>query len=92
LQRFVVKLLDEHKVPYLVSHSASGVAGLQLALKAGLGISCLNESSIGSGMVPCPATIDLPVLPAVEFHLLPGRPGESERVTNARDALTRLLS
>ena len=37
LQRFVVKLLDEHKVPYLVSHSASGVAGLQLALKAGLG-------------------------------------------------------
>ena len=49
LQRFVVKLLDEHKVPYLVSHSASGVAGLQLALKAGLGISCLNESSIGGG-------------------------------------------
>jgi DNA-binding transcriptional LysR family regulator len=92
LQRFVVKLLDEHQVPYLVSHSASGVAGLQLALKAGLGISCLNESSIGGGLVACPASIGLPALPAVEFHLLPGRLGESERVSNARTALTRLFA
>jgi DNA-binding transcriptional LysR family regulator len=92
LQRFVVKLLDEHKVPYVVSHSASGVAGLQLALKAGLGISCLNESSIGGGVVACPASVGLPALPAVEFHLLPGRIGESERVTNARTALMRLFS
>jgi DNA-binding transcriptional LysR family regulator len=92
LQRFVVKLLDEHKVPYLISHSASGVAGLQLALKAGLGISCLNESSIGGGLVACAANIGLPALPAVEFHLLPGRPGESEHVTNARIALTRLFA
>ncbi|NYH18276.1 LysR family transcriptional regulator [Paraburkholderia bryophila] len=92
LQRFVVKLLDEHKVPYLVSHSASGVAGLQLALKAGLGISCLNESSTGGGVVPCPPGVNLPALPAVEFHLLPGRLGESERVSNARTALMRLFS
>lgn len=92
LQRFVVKLLDEHKVPYVVSHSASGVAGLQLALKAGLGMSCLNESSIGGGVVACPASVGLPALPAVEFHLLPGRIGESERVSNARTALTRLFS
>lgn len=92
LQRFVVKLLDEHKVPYLVSHSASGVAGLQLALKAGLGISCLNESSTGGGVVPCPPGVNLPTLPAVEFHLLPGRLGESERVSNARMALMRLFN
>jgi DNA-binding transcriptional LysR family regulator len=92
LQRFVIKLLDEHNVPYLVSHSASGVAGLQLALKAGLGISCLNESSIGGGVVACAANIGLPALPAVEFHLLPGRPGESERVSNARMALMRLFA
>ncbi|MFM0312044.1 LysR family transcriptional regulator [Paraburkholderia sp. RL17-383-BIF-A] len=92
LQRFVVKLLDEHKVPYVVSHSASGVAGLQLALKAGLGISCLNESSVGGGVVACPASVGLPALPAVEFHLLPGRIGESERVSNARTALLRLFS
>jgi DNA-binding transcriptional LysR family regulator len=92
LQRFVVKLLYEHKVPYVVSHSASGVAGLQLALKAGLGISCLNESSVGGGVVACPASVGLPALPAVEFHLLPGRIGESERVSNARTALLRLFS
>jgi DNA-binding transcriptional LysR family regulator len=92
LQRFVVRLLDENKVSYLISHSASGMAGLQLALKAGLGISCLNESSIGSGMVLCPPTIGLPQLPAVEFHLLPGRPGESARVSDAREAFMRLLA
>jgi DNA-binding transcriptional LysR family regulator len=91
LQRFVVKLLDEHKVPYVVSHSASGVAGLQLALKAGLGISCLNESSIGGGVVACPASVGLPALPAVEFHLLPGRIGETELVSNARTALMGLF-
>jgi hypothetical protein len=75
-----------------VSHSASGVAGLQLALRAGLGISCLNESSIGGGVVACPASVGLPALPVVEFHLLPGRVGESERVSNARMALMRLFS
>ncbi|NML30596.1 LysR family transcriptional regulator [Paraburkholderia antibiotica] len=92
LQRFVVKLLDEHKVPYVVSHSASGVAGLQLALKAGLGISCLNESSLGDGVVACAANVGLPALPAIEFHLLPPRAGESELVSNARAALMRLFA
>lgn len=92
LQRFVVKLLDEHKVQYVVSHSASGVAGLQLALKAGLGVSCLNESSIGDGLAACPSNIGLPALPSVEFHLLPGRPGESELVANARATLKRLFA
>ncbi|CAB3758103.1 LysR family transcriptional regulator [Paraburkholderia humisilvae] len=92
LQRFVVKLLDERKVPYVISHSASGVAGLQLALKAGLGMSCLNESSLGAGLVPCAANIGLPPLPSVEFHLLPARLGESERVTHARAAFARLLT
>jgi DNA-binding transcriptional LysR family regulator len=92
LQRFVVKLLDEHQVPYLISHSASGVAGLQLALKAGLGVSCLNESSIGGGLVACAPGVKLPPLPAVEFHLLPGRLGETQLVTNAREALTRLFA
>jgi hypothetical protein len=92
LQRFIVKLLDEHKVQYVVSHSASGVAGLQLALKAGLGISCLNESSLGAGLVPCAANIGLPPLPSVEFHLLPARVGESVRITEARTAFARLLA
>jgi DNA-binding transcriptional LysR family regulator len=92
LQRFVTRLLGERNVPYLISHSASGMAGLQLALKAGLGISCLNESSLGSGMVPCPPSIGLPELPSVEFHLLPARAGESDLVGNARAAFMRLLA
>jgi DNA-binding transcriptional LysR family regulator len=92
LQRFVVRLLDERNVPYLISHSASGMAGLQLALKAGLGISCLNESSLGAGMAPCPPSVGLPELPSVEFHLLPARAGESELVGNARAAFMRLLA
>jgi DNA-binding transcriptional LysR family regulator len=91
LQRRVVKLLDEARMPYLISHSASGVAGLQLALKAGLGISCLNESAIGEGLMPCPASFGLPTLPSAEFHLLPGQPGEAAHVTNARAALAELL-
>jgi DNA-binding transcriptional LysR family regulator len=91
LQRYVVKLLDEARMPYLISHSASGVAGLQLALKAGLGIACLNESAIGDGLMACPASFGLPALPSAEFHLLPGRPGESAHVTNAREALAGLF-
>ncbi|WP_028216244.1 LysR family transcriptional regulator [Paraburkholderia oxyphila] len=91
LQRYVVKLLERARIPYLISHSASGVAGLQLALQAGLGISCLNESALGEGLVACPASFGLPALPAAEFHLLPGRPGESAHVTNARAALAALL-
>jgi DNA-binding transcriptional LysR family regulator len=91
LQRYVVKLLERARMPFLISHSASGVAGLQLALQAGLGISCLNESAIGEGLVACPPSFGLPALPAAEFHLLPGRPGESAHVTNARAALAALL-
>lgn len=91
LQRRVVKLLDAARLPYLISHSASGVAGLQLSLKAGLGISCLNESAIGDGIGACPASFGLPTLPAAEFHLLPGQPGEAPHVTNARAALAQLL-
>lgn len=88
----MVKLLDERKVPYLISHSASGVAGLPLALKAGLGIGCLNESSLGAGVVAYPPSVALPALPMVEFHLLAGRPDENEHVSNARAALARLFS
>jgi hypothetical protein len=36
--------------------------------------------------------VELPTLPAVEFHLLPARPGESERVANARTVRRELLA
>jgi len=91
LQRFVVAHLERYKLPYLISHTASGVAGLQLALSAGLGVSCLNASAIGAGLVECPADIGLPPLPMAEFRLLPPTPGESRLVSDARDALAALF-
>ena len=52
LQGLALGILDRARRPYLVAHSASGVAGLQSALSAGLGIACLNESSIPPGFTP----------------------------------------
>ncbi|MFC5474980.1 LysR family transcriptional regulator [Paraherbaspirillum soli] len=92
LQILILKLLDQHKVPYQIAHSASGVAGLQLALSAGLGVSCLNASAIGAGIVACPPEWKLPALPMAEFHLLPPKAGEDALVSNARVALTRLFT
>ena len=71
LQQFIVRTLHANRMPYFIAHSASGVLGLQLALAAGLGISCLNASAIPAGMrrmVPS-ADCPLPDLPDVEFSL-----------------------
>lgn len=95
LHRFTTQWLDEQQVPYTIAHVASGVAGLQLALSAGLGVACLNTSAAG----PSLARVDklmpgrrLPPLPEAEFHLLPARRGEPEWVTQARDALAEHLT
>ncbi len=68
LQGRALDILDRARRPYLVAHSASGVAGLQSALSAGLGVACLNESSIPPGVVPVPASWQMPALPAVQFR------------------------
>lgn len=95
LHRFTTQWLDEHRVPYAIAHVASGVAGLQLALSAGLGVACLNASAAGPSLVrietPMPGR-RLPSLPVAEFHLLPARRGEPEWVTQARDALAEQLT
>lgn len=72
VHRFVVRTLRTRDIPYYVAHSASGVAGLQLAISAGLGVSCLNASAIppGAQAVRSFAGIRLPSLPEVEFGLL----------------------
>ena len=49
-------------------------------LSAGLGVACLNEASVGPGMVRLGAAAGLPALQDVEFHLLPPRRGESPLV------------
>ncbi|MGH8784289.1 MAG: LysR family transcriptional regulator [Cupriavidus necator] len=95
LHQYVVQLLLRKRLPFEVAHSASGVAGLHLALAAGLGLSCLNASAIGPGVAPLDAAtiarLGLPRLPEAEFFLLPARRGESAFVAEARDALAGQL-
>ncbi|WP_449412281.1 LysR family transcriptional regulator [Pandoraea soli] len=95
LHRFTAQWLDDHRVPYTIAHVASGVAGLQLALSAGLGVACLNASASGPSLVRIETLMPgrrLPALPDAEFHLLPARRGEPEWVTQARDALAEQLT
>ncbi|MDM0077156.1 LysR substrate-binding domain-containing protein [Variovorax sp. J2P1-59] len=91
LHQFTVKLLRQRAVPYVVAHVASGVAGLQSALAAGLGVACLNESALCEGVARLATPHGLPALPRVAFHFLPARRGETEFVTRARDLLTSHL-
>ena len=90
LRQYVERLLSRRDVPYSVAHVASGVAGLQLAVAAGLGVACLNESALGAGMARLHAP-GLPALPMAEFRLLPARAGESEFVGLAREAIVKAL-
>ncbi len=90
LHRFTTQWLDTHRVPYTIAHVASGVAGLQLALSAGLGVACLNASAAGPSLARLETLIPgrrLPSLPEAEFHLLPARRGEPDWDPGARDAL-----
>lgn len=92
LQRFTRETLETHDVPYVVAHSASGVAGLQSALMAGLGIACLNASAVPMGAEVCRSAPPLPALPDVEFSLLPPRPGEPHLVGAVREMLASQFS
>jgi len=74
-----------------VAHVASGVAGLQSALAAGLGVACLNESALAEGVGLLAPPHGLPALPRVDFHLLAPRRGEAELVTRVRELLAQEL-
>jgi DNA-binding transcriptional LysR family regulator len=91
LHQFTVALLRRRRVPYVLAHVASGVAGLQSALAAGLGVACLNESAMCDGLARLAAPHGLPALPRVAFQFLPARRGETEFVTRARDMLATHL-
>ena len=87
LHQFTVGLLARRKVAFSVVHIASGVGGLQSALAAGLGVACLNESSLAPGVARLAEPHGLPSLPRANFHVLPERPGEDAFITQARALL-----
>lgn len=87
LHQLSQRLLRAQGVVYEVVHQASGVAGLQAAVAAGLGVACLNQSALVDGMVALPAGSGLPVLPQVQFQLLPLRAQASPLLVQVRDLL-----
>jgi DNA-binding transcriptional LysR family regulator len=91
LHQFTVALLRRRRVPYVLAHVASGVAGLQSALAAGLGVACLNESALSEGVARLATPHGLPALPRVAFQFMPPRRGETAFVTRAREMLATQL-
>lgn len=87
LHQFTAALLRRRRIPFTVALMASGVAGLQSALAAGLGIACLNAAALCDGVQVLPAAWRLPALPQARFIVLPPRAGESAFVRNAREQL-----
>ncbi|WP_422085141.1 LysR family transcriptional regulator [Variovorax sp.] len=92
LHQFTVALLRRRRVAYSLAHVASGVAGLQSALAAGLGVACLNESAISEGVARLATPHGLPALPKVVFQFLPARRGETAFVGKARELLASHLA
>ena len=64
---------------------------LSIALAAGLGVACLNESALAEGVGLLAPPHGLPALPRVDFHLLAARRGEAELVTRVRELLAQEL-
>lgn len=90
LSEYSCRVLERDHVGYEIVYSTSGVAGLQSALRAGLGIACLNASAIPLGVEPYRA--GLPALAQARFLLLPPRKGESALVENVRQLLLGYLA
>ena len=88
VHRSAVRALSQRGIAYTVAHTCSGVAGLQSAIAAGLGVGCLNASAIVDGLVPAPRALRLPPLPAVAFRLLAPPRGASAALIEA-DAVLR---
>lgn len=91
LRQSITRRLSAADIGYEVTHSASGVAGLQAAVLAGLGITCINQSALLDDMVDLGDALALPRMPDVEFRLTPARPGETQRVADVRHMLASVL-
>ena len=90
LSDYSCQVLERAQVQYEIVYSTSGVAGLQSALRAGLGIACLNASAIPPDVEPYRAA--LPALAQARFLLLPPRRGEPALVENVRRLLQGYLA
>ncbi|HDS1682681.1 TPA: LysR family transcriptional regulator [Pseudomonas putida] len=90
LSEYSCQVLERAGVEYEIVYSTSGVAGLQSALRAGLGIACLNASAVPHGVEPYRA--GMPVLAQARFLLLAPRKGESALVENVRRLLQGYLA
>lgn len=92
LHRVACQALNAHGIPHELAHVASGVAGLQAAVAAGLGIACLNASSIiEHGMIALPEGV-LPLLPEVDFMLLPIADDVSGRLNAMAEVVVQTLA
>lgn len=92
LHRLARRVLNRQHTQYRVAHSASGVAGLQGALAAGLGVGCINQSALLPQLVALGPRHGLPALPQAEFRLLPPRRGEAPLLAEARKMLAAQLA
>ncbi|MDT3377811.1 LysR family transcriptional regulator [Labrys portucalensis] len=92
LQRLIIRTLNQSDIDYEIAHSAAGVAGLHLALAAGLGLACLNRSAIPAGMATLDGDFGLPAMPDIEFSILPPQAGESALVAEVRHLLAKELA
>jgi DNA-binding transcriptional LysR family regulator len=89
LHRLILRELRRRRVEFYVAHTASGVAGAQQALLAGLGITCLNESAVPAKAQILKPSTRFPKMPDAEFALLPRRDGESPFVSRVRAMLVQ---
>lgn len=86
IHRLATQQLHRDGIAYEIAHSASGVAGLQLALNAGLGVGCLNASSVTGSLLRLGQKDGLPDLPEAALALVP----KSQQTPFIRDACTML--
>lgn len=69
LQAMAVARLKNANTPFIAVHSASSLSGLLSAVQAGLGVSCLNASSVTDEMVLLDGRPGLPAMPDMQLCL-----------------------
>ncbi|AHL73805.1 LysR family transcriptional regulator [Stutzerimonas stutzeri] len=94
LHRLARMQLDAHRQSYVVNHVASDVAGIQAAVAAGLGVACINASSLIRDSMVALADPALPPLPDVTFALLPpvsSKAQQAERLNALAEVVAQAL-